>query len=139
MLGSRYRVAGRGVHHDDTASARSWDVDVVDADASSADDLQLVRFFDDPRGHLGRGADDESIVFSDDAAELIFTHARAKLELDTRGLAQDPQTRLGELVRHENTYVGHDYSYGIRPQKAGRRASSRLCKGQGGTDRLHIQ
>jgi hypothetical protein len=90
-------------------------VDVVDADARAADDPQPMRFLDDPRSNLGCGADDEPVVLSDDATELILTHAGAKLELDTAGLTQDPETRLGEFVRHENTYVGHGYSYGIRP------------------------
>ena len=134
MLGGRHRVAGRGVHHDDAATARSRDVDVVDADARAANHSQPVRFLDDPRSDLSCRTDDEAIVVSDDATQLIFTHAGSKLELDTRGLTQDPETRLGELVGHEDTYIGHGYSYGIRPQKAGPRASSSLRKGQGGTE-----
>ena len=66
-------------------------------------------------------------------AELIFTHAGSKLEVDTRRLAQDLEPGLGELVGHEDTYVGHGYSYGIRLQKPGAELAAAHRRGQGGT------
>ena len=41
MFGGRNRIAIGRVHHDDAARGRRFDVDVVNADACSADDAQL--------------------------------------------------------------------------------------------------
>ena len=52
------RVALRRVDDDDAAPGRRVDVDVVDAGAGAADDLQLAAGVEDVGGHLGLAADD---------------------------------------------------------------------------------
>src|SRR5436190_1637055 len=43
MLGGRDRIAERRVHHDDAFRGRGGNVDIVDANAGTADYLQVLR------------------------------------------------------------------------------------------------
>jgi hypothetical protein len=60
------------VHHDH-ALGRSGigNIDIVDADAGAADDLQVGRGVEDFLRHLGRAADGEAIIFADDRFQLF--------------------------------------------------------------------
>jgi hypothetical protein len=54
VLGRGDRIAERRVHHDHALGRRGRNVDIVDADAGAADDLQVGRGGEDFLRHLGR-------------------------------------------------------------------------------------
>jgi hypothetical protein len=70
VLGGRHDVRLRRVGDDDAALGRGGDVDVVDADARAADDLQPVGARDQLRGDLRRAAHDERVVLADALGDL---------------------------------------------------------------------
>jgi len=71
VLGGGDRVAERGVHDDDTLGRSSRNIDIVDADPGTADDLEVGRRVEDRLGHLGRGTDGKAIILADDPGELF--------------------------------------------------------------------
>src|SRR3546814_7042045 len=72
MFGRRDRVAERRVHDDDAAARSGRDIDIVDADAGAADDLEAGCRSDQLFRRLGRGTDGETVVIADALAELFF-------------------------------------------------------------------
>ena len=71
VLRCRNRVAARGVDDDDALGRRGRDVDVVDADAGAADDLELLGTRDDFRRDLRGRAHDQCVEVRDDLEELL--------------------------------------------------------------------
>ncbi len=82
MLGGRDGIAERRVHDDDAARGRCRNIDVVDADAGPADDLQAFGAFQDLRRNLGCRADGEAIVIADNGGKLVLVLAERGLEID---------------------------------------------------------
>ncbi len=82
MLGGRDGVAEGRVHHDDAAAGRDGDVDVVDADACTADHLERRRLGEHLLRHLGGGADGEAFILADDVRKLILVEADLGVGLD---------------------------------------------------------
>ena len=76
-------------------------VDVVDADAGAADDLQLRRMFEQLGGDLGRRADRKAVVVADDPGELVLVEARLDVDLDA-ALLEDGDGGGRKLVGDEN-------------------------------------
>ena len=110
VLGRGDGVAERRVHHHDAVRRRRLDVDIVDADAGAADDLELLRF----RQHLGRDlggrADRQPLVVADDGAQL--GRLQAGLEIDVAAaLGKDLDGARRKLVGDENLWLCH---YGLR-------------------------
>ena len=60
----------RGVHDDHAAGGGGFEIDVVDADAGAADNLEVGGGVEEFLGYLGVGADGEAVVLADDLAEL---------------------------------------------------------------------
>ncbi len=75
-------VAEWCVHDDDTAARGGRDVNIVDADAGAADDLEVGRGFDQLFGCLGGRADGQAIVIADDFSKLVLVLAELRLEID---------------------------------------------------------
>ena len=82
MLGGGEHVALRSVDDDDAALGRLVDVDVVDADAGAAHDLQVGGRLDDLGGHLGGRADDETLVVGDAREQLVRVPVLAQVDLE---------------------------------------------------------
>ena len=101
MLGGGDRIAEGRVHHDDAARRRGGNVDVVDADAGAADDLQLRRALEQLGGDLGRGADRQAVIVADDLGELVLVEPGLDVDLDP-ALLEDCDGGGGKLVGNEN-------------------------------------
>ena len=101
VLGGRDRIAERRVHHDDAARGRGRNVDVVDADAGAADDLQLRRPLEQLRGDLGRRADRKAVIVADDPGELVLVEPGLDVDLDA-ALLEDGDGGGRKLVGNEN-------------------------------------
>ena len=80
VLGRGDGVAERRVHDHDAVRGRRLDVDIVDADAGAADDLELLGLGQHLGRDLGRRADGQALVVADDGAQL--GRLQAGLEVD---------------------------------------------------------
>ena len=75
VLRGRDRIAAGGIHDDDAVFGGRIDVDIVDADACTADDLEILGGFKDGRGHLGLATDHQSVELGNDLDQLLFLEA----------------------------------------------------------------
>ncbi len=82
VLGGGDRIAEGRVHHDDALLGRSRDIDIVDADAGAADDLEVLGRRDDLLGDLGGRADGEAIIVADDLEQLVLVLAEIRQIVD---------------------------------------------------------
>ena len=99
VLGGRDDVRLGRVRHDDPAPGRSVDVDVVDADAGPADDLQPRGARDHIRRDLRRGTDDQALVAVDDLLER-----RVRVDVDLEMLTQQVDARIRDLLTDEDAH-----------------------------------
>ena len=123
MLGRRDRIAEGRVHHDHAARRGGRDVDIVDADAGAAHDLQFRRALDELGGDFGRRTDRQAVVVADDPGELVLVEPGFDVDLDA-ALLEDGDGGRRELVGNENTR-SHAESLGEGQRWSGRRS----CKG----------
>ena len=82
MFGRRDRIAERRIHHDDASRGRRRNIDIVDADAGAADDLQIGGLFEHLGRDLGRRTDGEPVIIADDCGEFFLVLAEVRLEID---------------------------------------------------------
>ena len=82
VLGGRDRVGLGRVGDDDALLGRGRDVDVVDADAGAADDLQVVGAVDRLGVQLGRGADQDAVVVADAVQQLLAGPVGAQVDVE---------------------------------------------------------
>ena len=113
MLGGGDRVAERRVHHDHAAGRGGWNIDVVDADAGAANDLQFLRALEQLRGDLGRGANGEPVIVADDLGEFFLVESRLDVDLNAARLENGDGGRR-KLVGDENA-GSHGVIPGWRP------------------------
>jgi hypothetical protein len=99
VFGGRHHVGGRRVAYDDAALGGSRHVHVVDADARTADDLELARRLDHGTRRPRRRTYDERVVVADHVDELGLRQAR--IDVDLVGLAQLVDAGIGDLVRDQ--------------------------------------
>lgn len=103
VFGRGDRVAERRVHDDDTALGSGRDIDIVDADAGAADDLEVGRGGDQLFRCLGGGADSEAVVVADDFGKLVLVLAELRLEIDfDAAITEDLDGSFGQFVGYEN-------------------------------------
>ena len=101
-------VAEGRVHDHDAALAGSGNIDVVDADAGTADHLQLGGGGDDLRRHLGGGADGEAVILRDGLKKGILVLAEVGQIIDVdAAILEDLHGGFGELVGNEYARCGH--------------------------------
>ncbi len=101
VLCRRNDVAGRRVDDDDAALRGRLEVDVVDADAGSADDLQPACVLQDVARDLGLAADDQGVVIGDERLELLGLKPRFDVDFHAATLkGGDPV--LGDWVGDED-------------------------------------
>ena len=98
VLAGRYRVALRGVGHDDALRCGRWHVYVVDAHAGTADDLQVFAGLDNLFGDLGLAADNECVIVLDLLDQLLLGELGLDVDLHTRLGLQDFNTFFGNWV-----------------------------------------
>ena len=103
VLGGGDRIAERRVHHDDAAPRGGGNIDIVDADAGAADDLEIGRGGDQLFGDLGRRADGEAVILADDFEQLVLVLAEVGqiIDLDA-AILEDLHGGGGEFVGNEN-------------------------------------
>ena len=100
VLGRCDRVALGRIHHDHAALRGGRHIDVVHPNAGAANDAQLGGGLDDLGGHLGAGADHQSVVLADDRLELCRRQAGAHIHLGHLGEDVDP--RLIDGIGNQN-------------------------------------
>ena len=71
MLCRRYGVPRRGVYDDDAAACRGLDIDIVNADSRSADNLKIATVFDDVGSDLRLAAHDQGIILLNLGREFL--------------------------------------------------------------------
>ncbi|MNT15233.1 hypothetical protein D3C72_1502750 [compost metagenome] len=102
MLGRGDRIAEGRVHHDDTTARRGRDIDIVDADAGAADDLEIGRSRDQLLRRLGGRADGKAIIVADDFGKLVLVLAELRLEIDFHAaVAEDLDGGFRQFVGYE--------------------------------------
>ena len=82
MFGGCDRISIRGIHHHDTLCRRRWNIDIVNANASPADDLQIGGRGKNVCRHPGRRADGKPVIFTDDVSQLIRAEAGLYIHLN---------------------------------------------------------
>ena len=101
VLGGGDRIAERRVHHQHALRGRRGDIDIVDADAGPADDLQPCRRIEDFAGHAGGRPDGQPVIRADDALQFVRRHARFDIRIDPV-LAEDFRRARAHLVRDQH-------------------------------------
>ena len=71
VFGGGDRVAERGVHHHHALRRSGRDIDVIDPDPGPANHFQVLGGGQNFLGHLGRGADCQTIVIADPGDQLL--------------------------------------------------------------------
>src|SRR5581483_2131754 len=100
VLGGGDRVPERRIDDDHAALGRRGEVDIVDADAGTADDVQLLRCREDLARHLRLAAHDERLVGTDGGDQVLGGQAGADVDL---GLAaQEGDAVFGDRVGDED-------------------------------------
>lgn len=110
MFGSGDGVAERRVHDDDAAARGSRNIDIVDANAGAADDLQIGRSLDQLFGRLGGGTNGQTIIIADDFGKFVLVLAKLRLEIDFDA------TIAENLDGGFRQFVGYEYArcHGLR-------------------------
>ena len=101
VLGGGDGVAVGRVHDHDAVRGGRLDVDIVDADAGAADDLQLLGLGQNLGGDLGGRADGQALVVADDGAQL--GGLQAGLEIDVAAALGEDFDRAGESSSEMST------------------------------------
>ena len=126
VLGRGDGVAERRVHHHDAVGGGGLDVDIVDADAGAAHDLELLGFRQHLGRDLGRRPYGQPLVVADDGAQLGGLQARLEIDVAT-ALRENLDSARGKLVGNENFRLGHCLGLLRRePHPEMRRAARRL-------------
>ncbi len=108
VLGGGDGIAERRVHDDDAARGRRRYVDIIDADAGTADDFQALGIFQDFRRHLGGRTDGEAVVIADRGGEFFLVLAEIGLEIDfDAAILEYLHGRGRQRVGNENFGGGH--------------------------------
>ena len=83
MLGRGDGVAERRVHHHNAMRRRRLQVDIVDADAGAADDLELLCRFEYFGGDLSRRTDGEPVILANDLEQFLLGKPGLHIGFDT--------------------------------------------------------
>ncbi len=91
---------------------RSRDIDIVDADAGAADDLEVGRSGDQLFRRLGGGTDGETIIVADDFGELFLVLAELRLEIHfNAAITEDLDGGFRQFVGYENARCHDEASF----------------------------
>jgi len=106
VLGGGDGIAEGRVHDDDALGGGRRDVDIVYTDAGAGDHLEIGGGVDDLLGHLGGGADGQTVILADYFGQLVLVLAEIGqvVHLDAIVL-EDLDGGGAEFVGYEN--LGH--------------------------------
>ena len=111
VLGGGDRIAERRVHHDHAGGGGGRNIDIVDADAGAADDLQVLRGLDDIGGDLGRRADGDAVILIDDLEQFFLAQSGLHVGFDA-ALLEDGDGGGRQFVGDQN--LGHGTSSSVQ-------------------------
>ena len=100
VLGSCHGVAFRGVEYDDAFSGSGRNIDVVNANAGAADNLQASGGFDNLLGYLGHAAGYQTIVIVDNLNKLLRLHVGHYIYIKV--FAQQSYAFFADIVADKN-------------------------------------
>ena len=100
VLGSSHSVAFRGVEYDDAFSGSGGDIDVVNANAGTADNLQAGGGFNNLFGYLGHAAGYQAIVIVDNLDKLLRLHVGHYIYIKV--FAQQSYAFFADIVADKN-------------------------------------
>jgi hypothetical protein len=102
-------IAERRVHHHDALGRGRVQIDIVDADPGTADDLQIFGGLDNRAAHLGRRTHGQAVIVPDDGRQVLGRQARFHVHFDPAALE--------DLRRKARHFVGNQHSWhdGFRP------------------------
>jgi hypothetical protein len=111
MLGSGDRIAERCVHHDDATRGGGRNLDIVDADAGAANDLELGCLLQQLGCRLGGGADGQTIIVANHGGEpvLVLPQRGVKGHVNA-AILEDLHGGGGQGVGNENAGSGHGHA-----------------------------
>src|SRR5262245_13188510 len=104
MLGGGDRIAEGRVHDDDALGGGRLDVDIVDANAGAADDLEFERRGDDLLRCLGGRTHGQTLVADNGFLQLLLAQTNLHIGLDAARL-KDGDGGGGELIGNQD--AGH--------------------------------
>ena len=108
----RHHVEADAGHHHDAALGSRRDVDIVDADAGAADDLEVGRSSNQLFRRLGGGTDGETIIIADDFGELFLVLAELRLEIHfNAAITEDLDGGFRQFVGYENARCHDEASF----------------------------
>src|SRR5690606_9334564 len=111
VLGGGDRVAEVRVHDHDAPGGGRLHVDVVDADAGAADDLELLGWGREVSRVFGGRAYREPVIGPDEGLELVGREADPDVDLDAT-VEQDLRGSVAQIVGYQ--YLGHGVSLALR-------------------------
>jgi len=88
QLGGRYRVTGRGIHHDNAPVGRRLDIDIINAYARAPHDLEQRRSGNHLGSNLRLAANNDRVHVSHETEDLLRRRAVSLNDIQTRLLAQ---------------------------------------------------
>src|SRR5438105_344639 len=83
MKSARTKSASSDTFSMPRSTARSGDIDVVDTDAGSADDLEVFGARDETGRHLGRRPHREATVTADASLQLLRAETGSQIDLNS--------------------------------------------------------
>ena len=100
VLGSCHGVAFWGVEYDNAFSGSGGDINVVNANAGAADNLQTGRGFDNLFGYFGHAAGYQAIVIVDNLDKLLRLHVGHYIYIKV--FAQQSYAFFADIVADKN-------------------------------------
>ena len=104
LFGGRNDVGKRRIAYDNAALGGSLAVDVVDSDAGTTDDLELLARFDDLAGHRRGGSDDQGIIIGNHIEQLLGSGVGFKGYVVT-SVFENGNAILRELLWNQDLHV----------------------------------
>src|SRR5919108_2085886 len=102
MLSRGDVIAPRGIHHHDAFLAGSIDINVLEADASPANNLELARRLDQFGGDFRAAANDPTLVIGNNLLDLWRLEPQPNIHLEARGALKYGEALRRQRVRHED-------------------------------------
>lgn len=131
MLGGGDGVGGRSINHQAAMLGGSGEIDVIDSDAGSSDDLESAGGgLEDLARDLSAATDDEGVAERDLSAELLGAEVVGAIHVGE--VLEQLQPRVAELLRHEHRGFGVERGGDDKDERAAARSER---DGEGGGER----
>src|SRR5262245_51354144 len=130
MLGGGDRIAEGRVHDDDALGGGRLDVDIVDANAGTADDLEFGRRGDDLLRCLGGRTHGQTVVAGNGFLQLLLAETNLHVGFDAPSL-KDGNGGGGELIGNQDAGHRKLIPCGVSPAGRGSGWLQRGARGAG--------